>query len=44
MTRRLDIAARLKLIAQRDAFAAPYAENDLVLLAQPSSQVHDAKR
>ena len=44
MTYRFDIFASLKLIAQRDAFAAPYAENGLVLLAPSSSQVLDAKR
>ena len=44
MTHRFDIAASLKLIAQRDAFAAPYADYALVLLTPPSSQVHDARR
>jgi len=44
MTHRFDIFASSKLIAPRDAFAAPYAEYDLVLLAPPSSQVLDAKR
>lgn len=44
MTYRFDIFASLKLTAPRDAFAAPYADDDQVLSAPPSFQVLDAKR